>query len=105
MKRGLGISWSPRTRRAASAFSICFRPVLKEEVDSKKKTDSKSVQNKKSSGSGNMTLRILTDLPPIVGADQMTYGGFKKEDVVALPERNAKIFIKHGYGEEIDFDF
>jgi DNA replication initiation complex subunit (GINS family) len=65
----------------------------------------KQVSNdKKGSGdSQTITLRIVEDLPPIVGTDGKTYGAFNPEDIVALPERNAKIFIKHGYGEPIDF--
>jgi DNA replication initiation complex subunit (GINS family) len=50
-----------------------------------------------------VTLRILEELPPIVGSDGKTHGSFKPEDIVALPERNAKIFLKHGYGEKIVF--
>ncbi len=65
----------------------------KQETDEKKGSD----------GSQTITLRIVEELPPIVGTDGETYGSFKPEDIVALPERNAKIFIKHGYGEPIDF--
>lgn len=49
-----------------------------------------------------ITIRILKDLPPIVGADGRLYGDFKKEDVVTLPEPNAKVFIKQGVAEKID---
>jgi DNA replication initiation complex subunit (GINS family) len=54
---------------------------------------------------GRITLRILQELPPVVGTDGKTYGSFKPEDIVALPRRNAEIFIKHGYGEPIEFDY
>jgi DNA replication initiation complex subunit (GINS family) len=54
---------------------------------------------------GRITLRILQELPPIVGTDGKTYGSFKPEDIVALPRRNAEIFIKHEYGEPLEFDY
>ena len=47
-------------------------------------------------------IRMLQDLPHIVGSDGKTYGAFKAEDVVTLPEKNAKLFIKQGYGEPIN---
>ena len=56
----------------------------------------------KTGGADIITLRILEDLPPIVGSDKKTYGPFKTEDVVALPEKNAKVFLKHKYGELIE---
>jgi len=52
--------------------------------------------------SSTISLRILEDLPPVVGADGKTYGAFSAEDVVSLPERNAKVFLKNGWGEEIN---
>ncbi len=48
-----------------------------------------------------LTVRILKDLPPIVGVDGVTYGAFKEEDVVILPEPNAKGFIKQKVAEKI----
>ncbi len=47
------------------------------------------------------TIRILEDMPQIVGVDGRTYGSFKVEDMVTLPEANAKIFIKKGAAELI----
>ncbi len=72
----------------------------------KKSSPTKEADSKKpvvkTGGSGIITLRILEDLPPIVGSDKKTYGPFKTEDVVALPEKNAKVFLKHKYGELIE---
>jgi DNA replication initiation complex subunit (GINS family) len=74
-------------------------------VFKEKKTD-KTEPKEKPDKEKNSTviLRILEDLPPIVGSDGKTYGLFKPEDIVALPERNAKVFIKHKYGEPLDID-
>lgn len=47
------------------------------------------------------TIRILEDMPQIVGVDGRTYGSFKVEDMITLPEANAKIFIKKGSAELI----
>lgn len=48
-----------------------------------------------------VTVRITKDLPSIVGADGKVYGEFKEEDVVSLPDANAKALIKQGVAEEI----
>lgn len=41
-------------------------------------------------------VRLLVDLPEIVGADLQTYGPFKAEDVATLPRENAAALIKRG---------
>lgn len=48
-----------------------------------------------------LAIRMLADLPPIFGIDKKVYGPFKKEDVVFMPEKNAKIFIDKKYAVEI----
>ena len=51
---------------------------------------------------GMVVVRILKDVPAIVGADMKTYGPFKPEDVAALPRENAKLLIKQGVAMEIE---
>ncbi|KYH39541.1 MAG: hypothetical protein AYL33_007990 [Candidatus Bathyarchaeota archaeon B63] len=51
---------------------------------------------------GLMVVRILRDIPQIVGVDMKTYGPFKKEDVASLPVENARILIKQGAATEIE---
>ncbi len=46
-----------------------------------------------------ITVRILKDLPSLVGVDGKVYGEFKAEDVVTLPEPNARILVKRGDAE------
>lgn len=48
-----------------------------------------------------VTVRITKALPSIVGADGKVYGEFKEEDVVTLPDANAKALIEQGAAEEI----
>lgn len=48
------------------------------------------------------TIRMLKDLPSIVGIDGKVYGSFKKEDVITLPEGNAKVLINQGAAEYVD---
>jgi DNA replication factor GINS len=48
-----------------------------------------------------VTVRILKDLPSIVGVDGRVYGAFKKEDVVTLPRPNAETLINRGAAEKI----
>ncbi|MEE8168185.1 MAG: hypothetical protein V3T58_04875 [Candidatus Hydrothermarchaeales archaeon] len=50
------------------------------------------------------TVRILKDLPSIVGVDGHVYGSFKQEDVVTIPEPNARVLINQGVAEQIDVE-
>lgn len=49
-----------------------------------------------------LTVRILKDLPSLVGVDGRVYGAFKKEDVVTLPRANAETLVNRGAAEKID---
>jgi DNA replication initiation complex subunit (GINS family) len=51
---------------------------------------------------GMIVVRILKDVPAIIGADMKTYGPFKPEDVAALPQENARLLIKQGVATEIE---
>ena len=43
---------------------------------------------------GKVKIKLLEDLPAIVGADFEDYGPFRAGDVVELPRENAEIFLK-----------
>lgn len=49
-----------------------------------------------------LLVRVLQEIPAIIGADMKTYGPFKPEDVAALPAENARILIKQGAAQEIE---
>lgn len=49
-----------------------------------------------------VTLRILKEIPQIVGFDMKVYGPFKPEDIAVLPPENAKILVKQGLAAEVD---
>jgi DNA replication factor GINS len=50
---------------------------------------------------GFLVIRILRELPQIVGADMKIYGPFKPEDIATLPEENARALIKQGAAVEL----
>lgn len=50
---------------------------------------------------GRTAVRLLKDVPAIVGSDMKTYGPFKAEDVGSIPVENAKILIKQGLAEKV----
>jgi DNA replication factor GINS len=52
--------------------------------------------------SGLMVVRLLNEIPEIVGADMKTYGPFKPEDVATVPKENAKTLIKQGLAVEVE---
>ena len=47
-------------------------------------------------------IKILEDLPAIVGADFEDYGPFKEGDEVELPPENAEIFISKAKAEKVE---
>lgn len=47
-------------------------------------------------------VRILQEIPAIVGTDMKTYGPFKPEDIATLPSENAKMLIKRVAAVEIE---
>jgi DNA replication factor GINS len=51
-----------------------------------------------------VTLRLLKDVPAIVGADMKTYGPFKTEDVASLPVENARILVKQNLAEKVEIN-
>ncbi len=80
--------------------------LLKKDAETEKTSEKVKSSQKKSTAADKgarhaLVIRMLQDMPPIVGSDSRTYGAFKAEDVVMLPEKNARLFIKQGYGEPI----
>ena len=47
-------------------------------------------------------VRFLKNTPPLVGVDLINYGPFEKEDIVNLPQKNAKILIVEKFAEKIE---
>jgi len=48
-------------------------------------------------------LRFFKDIPAIIGADMETYGPFRAEDVGSVPVENARVLVKQGLAEIIEF--
>lgn len=44
-------------------------------------------------------VRILEDLPEIIGSDMENYGPFKNGEIIELPKENADIFVEKGKAE------
>lgn len=57
---------------------------------------------KKEKKSKIMVVRLLQEIPAIIGADMKTYGPFKPEDIASLPVENARILVKQGAAEEVE---
>jgi len=60
------------------------------------------LQGRKAGPEGLMVVRILREIPEIVGVDMKTYGPFKPEDIANLPKENAKTLIKQGAAMEVE---
>ncbi|MEM2028764.1 MAG: hypothetical protein QXS05_05220 [Candidatus Bathyarchaeia archaeon] len=50
---------------------------------------------------GFLVVRIVREIPQIVGVDMKIYGPFKPEDIATLPEENARALIKQGAAVEV----
>lgn len=51
---------------------------------------------------GFLVVRVIKEIPQIVGVDMKVYGPFKPEDIATLPEENARALIKQGAAVEIN---
>jgi DNA replication initiation complex subunit (GINS family) len=60
----------------------------------------KKYEVKKSSQ--RVTVRILTDIPALIGSDMQSYGPFLVEDVASLPSENAELLVKQGLGKIVE---
>ena len=49
-------------------------------------------------------VRLLRDVPAIVGADMRPYGPFKREDIAVLPAENALALVGRGVAVEVKVD-
>ncbi|MFQ6080185.1 MAG: hypothetical protein ACE5OW_00755 [Candidatus Bathyarchaeia archaeon] len=49
-----------------------------------------------------VVVRILQEIPAIIGSDMKTYGPFKPEDIATLPAENARVLIKQGVAVEVE---
>jgi len=76
---------------------------LKEGIEEPPRTQGqeKEVEEEKEESISYVTVKILASLPAIVGIDGKIYGDFKEEDVVTLPQQNAKALINRGEAREI----
>lgn len=60
------------------------------------------LRERKAGPEGLMIVRILKEMPEIIGVDMKTYGPFKPEDIANLPKENAKTLIKQGVAMEVE---
>ncbi|MCW4020728.1 MAG: hypothetical protein NWF14_05830 [Candidatus Bathyarchaeota archaeon] len=78
----------------AESFQAFTKRILQGRVPKQKR--------KKKKPRGLVVVRILQEIPEIVGADMKTYGPFKPEDTATLPKENAKTLIKQGVAAEVE---
>ena len=57
-----------------------------------------TILDKKSEKNHTKTLMILDELPSIVGVDKNVYGPVSPQDLITIPEPNAKILVKNKKG-------
>jgi len=52
--------------------------------------------------SPRVTIRLLKDIPALIGSDMKSYGPFLVEDVASLPIENAELLFKQGLGKIVE---
>ncbi|MEM3466985.1 MAG: hypothetical protein QW702_04215 [Candidatus Bathyarchaeia archaeon] len=80
-----------------SAHSEAYRSLLDDIMQGRKPRKINRRETK-----GFLTVRIVKEIPQIVGVDMKIYGPFKPEDIATLPEENARALIKQGAAIEIN---
>lgn len=59
---------------------------------------SEKKEEKKSKKEGNVSVKILSDVPSFIGTDMKEYGPYKKNEVIQLPSKIAKLFASRKLG-------
>lgn len=77
------------------------RKDILESVTSREKEIEKTQPKKSKKEITMITIRMLKEAPSIVGIDGKTYGSFRVEDIITLPELNGRVFINQGIAEPI----
>jgi len=72
-----------------------------EDTQAEEKTEEEEETVEKEPTISYIKVKILEELPEIVGADFDTYGPFKEGDIVKIPQDNADIFIEKGKAEKV----
>ncbi|OYT51976.1 hypothetical protein B6U66_02985 [Candidatus Bathyarchaeota archaeon ex4484_135] len=85
---------------AFTAMRKFLESLLRGEV--RKPEATKTIQAGPSSSGKFMLVRILADVPAIVGADMKTHGPFKRGDVAFIPRENAIALVKKGLAVEVE---
>lgn len=86
------------------SFSTELKKVVNEHLEILKSILKGRVEEVKAKpkATGLKVIRVLTDIPAIIGIDLATYGPYKAEDVAALPSENAESLIKRGLAVEVE---
>lgn len=72
--------------------------IPKKSIGKSKSVTQTTMQTDKNKKGFVRTLMVLEELPSIVGVDKKIYGPFYPQDVITIPEPNAKILIKRNKG-------
>lgn len=61
-------------------------------------------KHKVEKSSKRVIVRILKDIPVLIGSDMQSYGPFLVEDVASLPSENAELLVKQGLGKIVEIN-
>jgi DNA replication factor GINS len=86
---------------SATEISKLYQSMIKSIFTGESKASLESLNTRRPK---RIVVRILTEMPAIVGADIKTYGPFKPEDVVSLPLENAEILIRGKAALKVDVE-
>jgi len=84
----------PELKRVLLEYQENLKSILRGQVA--------EVKVKPKARSGFEVIRILEQIPAIIGIDMKTYGPFKPEDVAALPTENAENLIRRSLAVKVE---
>jgi len=76
----------------ADTFQVFMKNIMQGRMPREHKTRPKGI----------IIVRILQEIPEIIGVDMRIYGPFKPEDIATLPKENARTLIKQGAAAEVE---
>jgi DNA replication factor GINS len=94
-----------RLTHQEEAFMQTLLPVVKRYMETKEalmKGQVDVTQERDARQSSLILVRILCDLPAIIGVDLKRYGPLKAEDIASLPLENAELLIRHSQARKIE---
>lgn len=96
------IDSSSMTKKEQQLYTALVDVLNEYRVDINGKDNEPAEEPEEEKNNGKVKIKVLEDLPAIVGADFEDYGPFKVGEIIELPRENAEIFLKKDKAEKAE---